>query len=65
MEWILSICIGVSALGCGAYHSTTYPSEEACYKALERMYTGDQPNAESSSKRNTVAYCKPAKREDL
>lgn len=62
MSWILSICIGVTGWGCGAIQESTYPSEASCYRALAAMKTGDQPNAESSIKRNTVAYCKPAQR---
>lgn len=59
MEWILSICIGVSSWGCGSYQTVTYQDEEACYKALDRMKTGDSAVAESGNKRNTVAFCKP------
>lgn len=59
--WILSICMGISAWGCGSVATPEYPSEEACYRALAAMKTGDQPVAESNTKRNTVAYCRPKK----
>lgn len=59
MSWILSICIGVTWAGCGAVANRQFPSEESCYRALAAMKTGDQPVAESSKKRNTVAYCYP------
>jgi hypothetical protein len=61
MIWILHICIGVSAMGCGAAKALPYPTEEACYKSLREMRTGDSPNAEPDKKRNTVAYCHPSK----
>lgn len=59
MEWVLTICMGVSSWGCGAFARVPYPTEEACYKALERMKTGDSNISESNRKRNTVAYCAP------
>jgi len=59
MTWFLSLCIGVSAMGCGSRALISYPTEADCYKALKEMRTGDGPTAESGSKRNTVAYCYP------
>ena len=58
-EWILIICIGVSWAGCGGQNTVAYPNEDSCYKALDRMKTGDQQIMESGNKRNTIAYCKP------
>jgi len=60
MNWILSICIGASSWGCGAFREAVFPSQQACFQALASMRTGDQPTAESGLKRNTVAYCAPA-----
>lgn len=59
MIWVLSVCIGVSWAGCGSATQPKFPNEESCYRALAAMKTGDQPLAESSSKRNTVAFCYP------
>jgi hypothetical protein len=61
MNWILVICIGVNAFGCSSVPTIRYPSEDACYKALREMRTGDSPTSESDKKRNTVAYCYPEK----
>jgi len=61
--WELAICIGVTWAGCGSWQIEKYPSEESCYRALSAMRTGDQPIAESSNKRNTVAYCRPQPQE--
>lgn len=61
--WILIACIGVSGWGCGSGWKFEYPSEESCYRALAAMKTGDQPIAESTSKRNTVATCVPKQKE--
>lgn len=61
--WILGICIGVTWAGCGGVRHLEFPSENSCYRALEAMKTGDQPVAESSNKRNTIAYCYPKKKE--
>jgi hypothetical protein len=63
MIWTLYLCIGVTWAGCGAWQRIPFPTEEACYKSLREMKTGDQPIAESNKKRNTVAYCYPAMQE--
>lgn len=38
MTWVLSICTA-GWLMCGSYVEARYPSEEACYKALNDLYT--------------------------
>ena len=57
--WVLHVCIGVSWAGCGSRMMYEYPTEESCYRALRELRTGDQPTAESSKKRNSVAVCYP------
>ena len=37
MTWILSVCAAAWLL-CGSYVEAQYPSEEACYKALNDLY---------------------------
>jgi hypothetical protein len=59
MLWELFVCMGVSWAGCGSASVAVYPGEDACYRALREMKTGDSPVAESGKKRNTVAYCRP------
>jgi hypothetical protein len=37
MEWILVMCTAAWGL-CGHYRETPYPTEEACYRALDDLY---------------------------
>lgn len=57
--WLLHICIGVSALGCGSGATHSFPNEQACQRSLKEMRVNDSPVAESSAKRSVVAYCVP------
>ena len=58
--WMLDVCTGVSWGGCGRHSNVPFPTEESCYRSLATLKTGDQPIAESETKRNTVAFCRPA-----
>jgi len=43
IEWILVICTN-SALGlCGQYKEVQYPTEKACYRALDELYKRHSP----------------------
>jgi hypothetical protein len=60
MEWVLTICLGVSWAGCGSNQYRTYPSEDSCYRALDHMHVSNaSPVAESENRRDVVAYCSP------
>lgn len=37
MEWILAICTSGWVL-CGQYVETKYPTETACYRAMDELY---------------------------
>lgn len=37
MEWILALCTYSWAM-CGQYREFSYPSEVACYRAIDELY---------------------------
>jgi hypothetical protein len=53
MIWELFVCIGVTWAGCGSAVINEYPSEEACYRALNTMHKAEK----------TLAYCRQKRKE--
>lgn len=53
MEWVLVICTQGWVM-CGQLREVEYPSEEACYRALEDLYERKGPDAFK------YVICKPA-----
>lgn len=58
-QWELYVCAGISSMGCGTSRGSWYPDETSCYRALEQLADQGQPAAESKSRRDIVAYCRP------
>lgn len=49
--WILSICIGVSWMGCGVTEKFVMPDEHSCYRAAREARLNSGPDI--------AAYCRP------
>lgn len=52
MTWVLYVCFNITWAGCSVVHYTEYPTEESCYRALDRM-------VKPKDKDEAVAYCMP------
>ncbi len=58
--WILVIAMGCNSFGCGSRHSMVFPTETACYKALEKAQLINAAKlAGGSSQNQAAAYCYP------
>ncbi len=56
----LILCIGISVMGCGNYHSTGFETKEDCFEALREIRfqeRGTQSTGEDTT--DSLAYCRP------
>jgi len=57
MTYVLIICAGISAMGCGVYERSQPMAREDCLLALDHLrFDVDNPG---SSRRSAYAYCAP------
>lgn len=58
--WILAISLGCNGWGCGQHRTIEYPSEAACYKAIEKMQLINAAKLVGGESQNqAVAICYP------
>ena len=57
--WILVIIYGISGWGAGGYKAVEFPTEVACYKALESMIITGQNQSSGDDDEQIIAYCQP------
>jgi hypothetical protein len=57
--WVLVIIYGITGWGAGGRHMVEFPSETACYKALEATKITGQNQAAGEDDEQVIVYCKP------
>lgn len=43
IDWIMIICTTGSLGGCALYREIEYPTEKACYRAMDELYKRQSP----------------------
>ena len=62
--WVLVIIYGITGWGAGGPRSVEFPSEAACYKALEATKITGQNQVAGDDDEQVIIYCKPSKDRD-
>ncbi|NKW80301.1 hypothetical protein HGG72_08100 [Ochrobactrum pecoris] len=57
MMYVLVICAGISAMGCGVYERSEPMTQTDCYGALEALRF--DVDASGDTRRSAYALCKP------
>lgn len=60
--WTLEVRYGITGWGAGGFVHMEYPSEESCYKALDKMVVKADNQQAGEDDEQVIAICRPGKK---
>lgn len=61
--WVLSICIGLSVMGCGAAPKAVFENKEDCFEALQQIRFQERGKLQTGEDAtDSIAFCLPARK---
>lgn len=60
-EWKLELRYGITGWGAGGFRLIIYPSEDACYKALQNIIITGTHQESGDDDEQVIAFCAPSK----